>query len=68
MVFVELPIFIRSADDLFSDEDLIELQKTLLENPGVGDLIQGGRGCASCAFRYPVGVNVAVLGSSITIG
>ena len=39
MVFVELPIFIRCADDLFSDEDLIELQNTLLENPGVGDLI-----------------------------
>ena len=39
MVFVELPIFIRCAGDLFSDEDLIELQNTLLENPGVGDLI-----------------------------
>ena len=25
MVFVELPIFIRCADDLFSDEDLAEL-------------------------------------------
>lgn len=53
MVFVELPIFIRSADDLFSDEDLIELQKTLLENLGVGDLIQGGRGLRKLRVPLP---------------
>ena len=53
MVFVELPIFIRCADDLFSDEDLIELQNTLLENPGVGDLIQGGRGLRKLRVPLP---------------
>ena len=39
MVFVELPIFIRCAQELFSDDDLRELQVTLLENPAAGDLI-----------------------------
>ena len=33
MVFVELPIFVRCAAELFSDEDIAELQNTLLENP-----------------------------------
>lgn len=42
MVFIELPIFIRCADDLFSDEDLAELQNTLMENPDAGDVIPGG--------------------------
>jgi hypothetical protein len=44
MVFVELPVFIRCAASLFTDEDLAELQVTLLENPSAGDLITGGRG------------------------
>ena len=44
MVFVELPIFVRYAADLFSDEDVAGFQNTLLENPAAGDLIPGGRG------------------------
>ncbi len=44
MVFIELPIFIRCTSGLFSDEDLAEMQNTLLENPSAGDLIPGGRG------------------------
>ena len=44
MVFVELPIFVRCAQELFSDDELRELQVTLLENPAAGDLIRGGRG------------------------
>ncbi len=44
MVFVELPIFIKCATSLFSDEDLAELQLTLLENPEAGNVIPGGRG------------------------
>ena len=44
MVFVELPIFVRCAQDMFSDDDLRELQVTLLKNPAAGDLILGGRG------------------------
>ena len=44
MVFVELPIFVRCAQDLFSDDDLRELQLTLLETRVAGDLIPAGRG------------------------
>jgi hypothetical protein len=44
MVFIELPIFVRAAANLFSDEDLAELQLTLLENPAAGNLIPGARG------------------------
>lgn len=44
MVFVELPTFIKCAASLFNDEDLAELQLTLLENPEVGNVIPGGRG------------------------
>lgn len=44
MIFIELPIFIRCAAVLFSDDDIRGMQNTLLENPNAGDLIQGGRG------------------------
>lgn len=53
MVFVELPIFIRCAQDLFSDDDLRELQVTLLENPAPGDLIPGGRGLRKSRAPLP---------------
>ena len=53
MVFVELPIFIRCAASLFTDEDLADLQVTLLENPLVGDLISGGRGLRKLRVPLP---------------
>ncbi|NEX23829.1 type II toxin-antitoxin system RelE/ParE family toxin [Thiorhodococcus mannitoliphagus] len=53
MVFVELPIFIRCAQDLFSDDDLHELQMILLENPAAGDLIPGGRGLRKLRAPLP---------------
>jgi len=53
MVFVELPIFIRCASGLFSDEDLAELQGMLLENPSAGDLIPGGRGLRKLRVPLP---------------
>jgi len=53
MVFVELPMFIRCADDLFSDEDLAELQNTLLENPDAGDVIPGGAGLRKLRVPLP---------------
>jgi len=53
MVFVELPIFIRCADGLFSDEDLAELQNTLLENPNAGDVIPGGAGLRKLRVPLP---------------
>lgn len=53
MVFVELPIFVRCAANLFSDEDIAALQSILLENPTAGDLISGGRGLRK--LRVPFG-------------
>lgn len=53
MVFVELPIFVRCAADLFSDEEIAELQNTLLENPAAGDLISGGRGLRKLRVPLP---------------
>jgi hypothetical protein len=44
MLFIELPIFTRCAANLFSDEDLTEVQNTLLENPIIGNVISGGKG------------------------
>lgn len=52
MVFVELPIFVRCANQLFSDEDIARLQGTLLENPAAGDLIPGG--CGLRKLRVPL--------------
>lgn len=53
MVFIELPIFIRCADLLFSAEDVAELQGALLENPAAGDLIPGGRGLRKLRVPLP---------------
>ena len=53
MVFVELPIFVRRAQDMFSDDDLRELQVTLLKNPAAGDLILGGRGLRKLRVPLP---------------
>jgi hypothetical protein len=53
MVFVELPIFIRCAASLFTDEDLADLQYTLLENPSAGDLIKEGRGLRKLRVPLP---------------
>lgn len=53
MVFIELPIFLRCANELFSDEDLRELQNALLENPLAGDLIPGGRGLRKLRVPLP---------------
>lgn len=53
MVFIDLPIFSRCASALFSDEDLTEMQGTLLKNPAAGDLIPGGRGLRKLRVPLP---------------
>lgn len=53
MVFIDLPIFSRCASTLFSDEDLTEIQNTLLENPAAGDLIPGGKGLRKLRVPLP---------------
>ncbi len=53
MVFVELPIFVRCAANLFADKDLADLQLKLLDNPEAGDLIPGGRGLRKLRVPLP---------------
>ena len=53
MVFVELPIFARCANELFSDDDMRELQVILLENPSAGELIPGGHGLRKLRVPLP---------------
>jgi hypothetical protein len=53
MVFVELPIFTRCANDLFSQDELAEIQNTLLENPAAGSLIPGGKGLRKLRAPLP---------------
>ena len=38
---------------MFSDEDIAELQGTLLENPAAGDRIPGGRGLRKLRMPLP---------------
>ena len=53
MVFIELPIFVRCAEDLFTDEDITKLQLMLLRNPSVGALIPRGRGLRKLRVPLP---------------
>jgi len=53
MVFIELPIFVRCAEDLFNDEDITKLQLMLLKNPSVGALIPGARGLRKVRVPLP---------------
>ena len=40
-IFVELPPFERHRQDYLSDENFLEFQKTLMQNPEAGDVIEG---------------------------
>ena len=42
--FVLLPSFERSAEGLFSEDDIRELERTLLENPRAGPVMRGTGG------------------------
>lgn len=53
MVFVELPIFVRCAESLFTDEDLHRVQMALLEDPLRGDPIPGGHGLRKLRAPLP---------------
>jgi hypothetical protein len=44
MVFSEMPAFIKAIAQLYTDEDIRELQNYLLKNPESGDVIQGSGG------------------------
>jgi hypothetical protein len=43
-IFVELPPFERNRQDYLNDERFLEFQKTLMQNPEAGDVIEGTGG------------------------
>ncbi|SJM93567.1 Toxin HigB-2 [Crenothrix polyspora] len=53
MIFIELPIFTRCTEMLFSDEDLRGFQNTILENPLVGTVIPGSKGLRKLRVPLP---------------
>ena len=53
MLFIELPIFTRCAERLFSEEDLRGLQNTILENHSVGTIIPGSKGLRKLRVPLP---------------
>ena len=44
MIFIETPIFTRRAKELMDDDAHIVLQKVLVLNPSMGDVIEGTGG------------------------
>ncbi len=44
MEFIETPLFEKSKDGIFDEEELQKLQLALLETPSKGDLIPKGKG------------------------
>jgi hypothetical protein len=44
LVFLETPLFTRLLDDYLTDESYRELQRTLMENPEIGDVMPGTGG------------------------
>jgi mRNA-degrading endonuclease RelE of RelBE toxin-antitoxin system len=45
MVFLETPTFFAESRKVFSDDDIIDLQIFLAENPEAGDMIPHSGGC-----------------------
>lgn len=44
LVFIETSIFTRQIVELLDDDEYQELQADLMDDPAIGDLIQGGGG------------------------
>jgi hypothetical protein len=51
MVFIELPLFRKYVE--FSDDELREIQSTLIDNPKAGDVIRGGGGLRKLRVALP---------------
>jgi hypothetical protein len=51
MIFIEIPEFARKIDALANQEEIIQLQDELMENPFKGNLIQGAGGARKVRMR-----------------
>jgi hypothetical protein len=50
VLFVELPAFVRHRVDYLSEEEFRHLQDLLLDDPGMGDVIEGTGGLRKLRF------------------
>ena len=62
MVIVEFPHFTKAITALMPDDEYRQLQTTLIENPALGDLIQGTGGLRKLRGLCQVGGNVVGFG------
>lgn len=53
MIFIELPIFTRTAADLFDDDALQRLQARLVAKPDTGKLVPGSGGLRKLRVALP---------------
>ena len=52
--FIEVPLFMKRWKEIgLDDDDLMRLQKALLENPQAGDMMQGTGGIRKLRFALP---------------
>jgi len=51
--FCELPSFTKTYSDIATDEELLELQMELCENPEKGELVRGTGGARKVRMRRP---------------
>jgi hypothetical protein len=60
--FIETPTFTRQIQAIATDDELKELQRTLIAQPDKGDLIQGTVDFERSAWRWAIRVRAAALG------
>lgn len=54
MIIIETTLFTKSIDQLMDDDHYRELQGLLIENPEIGDLIQGSGGLRKIRWKLTV--------------
>ncbi len=51
MIIIETTVFTRLIDQLMNDDQYRELQEWLIENPDIGDLVQGSGGLRKIRWK-----------------
>lgn len=59
MEFIETPLFEKSKEGIFDEDELQKFQLDLLENPAAGDLIPKGKGLRKIRWRQADAGNAA---------
>jgi hypothetical protein len=65
VLIVETPVFNRRVIQLISDEDYRELQRALVRDPELGDIIRQSGGLRKVRWRVLVAANAAAFAQSI---